>query len=648
MTYRRMAAAVLVFCVPAALAAQDAGILKVIPEKTLVAVMTKDATAAEAHLRALAQKLDADLPKTPLLALIAEAFDVDDVAAVARSATVDLKAPLAVVMLTPAMDLDGEPIGIVMKVADYKKFLHELAGLADAVRPEVTRDGTDIVDGAKNSFFAARLGPFAVVAEAEYVIKTFKAEAKKSLAVSGMTSLTKAYAGCDVACYLNLDEAMRWLRPMMGVIDDPETKLGMDVFAQIDAVCAGVTTGAEGATAVVTMHATPKSSFARLANALEPGKPDLATFFDAPGILALAWDVGPAFREAFLKVRRDVITSQAHVKQAYERANLLRAFEETQEKGTGKGALAWQVPKEGEGFVRMVFFERVKPGAKFSANYKKRLLAPIRVPDPTTGSMEMDIRIVERAETHRKTAIDKLSVTFSRHARAPGPDVAQDDAVALLRMIMGPEMRMYLARSGDVQLGTLGFADSGEIKTQIDRLLDARRGRIAVSPVFREAMRNLPESCTVRAAGSLAEVLRAGFPVFMDAQFPGVGREIRKVRFEKPSAAGVTIGPARQGLVLHLNVPVQEMKNTWKIFKATTESIEKHLREQIAEIHERNADLNRDLADAKRKYEALHAEKERIIADLKRDLDASGAELDKLEAKRKKLEAESNGARPGE
>ncbi|HUV38834.1 MAG TPA: hypothetical protein VMY39_04440, partial [Planctomycetota bacterium] len=129
--------------------AQDADILKVIPESSLVAVATKSASGAEKHLGELVAKFDVKLPPGSLFNVVLAMFDVggEDPLELARAATVDLDGPMALVLVVPAHHIPGKPVGVVVKPADYKRMLKELVRLADAAAVEVTPDGTDVING---------------------------------------------------------------------------------------------------------------------------------------------------------------------------------------------------------------------------------------------------------------------------------------------------------------------------------------------------------------------------------------------------------------------------------------------------------------------------------------------------------------------
>jgi len=585
---KRSTAVLLVLSLSSVLFAQDADILKVIPEKSLVAVVVRNVDGAETHLRELVEKFDGKLPEGGLFDAVLKMFDIrtEDPADLAKAATIDLKGPMALVMVVPAHHIPGKPVGVVVKAADYKKLLNELARVADAPAVEVTPDGTDVVKGETGTGFAAQIGPYAVLAEAEYVIKTFQAEVNRSLHVSNVKTMGKTVTENDFAVYVNLDDVVKAFDPQIaafrrmmkmavenapdqpGMPADPEARvrtfdaqvdLMLKLAQQTDMLCVGLKTNAAGARTVVTCRARPNSVLARVLAQIEPAPVRMLDTFDGPTIMAGEYYVRPEAAEAAQELVDKFLLNSGTVKDTEALKTFHEKLRKQRARTTGRFAFVWAPPEAGKGIVRLIVVEETKPGAEPA----KKKLDEIMNLKQNLGQFKMEVDLQEKVETHRNTSIDLAKITFKGTRDA---EEGVDQALKIIRALFGPAMVIYGAEAGGRSVGTVGYETSGALKTQIDRILDKKHGSLLTSQMWREAVAKLPAKRSAVMTLSVAEFYKVILPPMMEAHMPELAERFRKVEFERDSAAGISFGPVEGGAILHMNVPVQEMLNVREVF----------------------------------------------------------------------------------
>jgi len=586
--------------------AQDADILKVIPESSLVAVATKSASGAEKHLGELVAKFDVKLPPGSLFNVVLAMFDVggEDPLELARAATVDLDGPMALVLVVPAHHIPGKPVGVVVKPADYKRMLKELVRLADAAAVEVTPDGTDVINGEDGVVFAARLGDFAVVAEAEYVVKTFKAAGNRTLAVAPVGDLRKTLLENDFAVYVNVNdlviafdpqiamfrrmmsEAAR-IAPQPGMPLDPQKRqqamdaqvdVMLKVASETESLCVGLNAGPGGAGLVTTCQAVPGSTLANIFLHMKPSPEKLIQLLDGPGVFALEMAVDPELLLAAQPlVDRFLLKSGQVADQAGLAEHKAKVAKEYLRR-TGRAAMAWTDAPGEPGILHFVYVEEKRPGAP--KRDVARDLADIPGLKDTVGPLDVELDVKENVETYRGVAIDRVEATFTVKPEGAGEMEAMGgpDMSGIIKMLFGRTVVVYNAELVDKSLGTVGYAKSDALKTVIDRVLDGRKGGLAGSPAFADAVKGLPAARSGLFTMSVAEMYRLVLPPIFKLQMPGMNLpEFEKIRFEHPSAAGASYGPSPGGMVVHVNVPVQEMLNVRTVFQAIFKAFERRM-----------------------------------------------------------------------
>ena len=581
--------------------AAEADVLTVIPEKSLAAVMTRNAQEAEKHFRDMAKELVGELGEGSLVGELLRELNVFP----ARrreapegpggvSEAVDLKGPLALVLVTPAFDIPGMPVGVVVRVSDYKKLLRELAETVGAPAPEVTPDGTDVLKGERKSVFAARLGQYAVVGDAEYVVETFKAQAAKPLSGSNVAALRKTYLTSDLALYVNMDELMRTFAPQIngfkqmmeqqiknqprGAADPMRAEqmaklLGayvdmlISVFSQIDAGCTGITFGSDGAKVASVYQAVAGTAFARMAARVRAVRFKLLEGVDGPALSAAGWHVPPESIEELTGYVAEFFVKSGLAGEEGKNNSFMESYRKLMKAASGEGAFLWSVPGEGKGLMRFTYLLALKPNANVRGAIKDYVVKSMEFMNAFGGPVKVETQFEEAVETHRGCAIDRITVTFRQNPDAPEPMDPDADVMGMIETMYGPKLVTYLAQARDTFIYTTGYATTDAVKTQVDKVLDGKRGNYVDSAAYKDAVKGLPTGRSWVMVFAAADMVKSFMSAFLGRRAPGGEDPLKGLEFERASGIGMSLGPAQNGMAIHLNVPMQEMQNLKKLIE---------------------------------------------------------------------------------
>ncbi len=573
-------------------AADDADILSVIPETSLVAVVTKNADQAANHWFKMAVPLGAKAPdknKGAFDALIDKMPRENAEAPFPPS--VDRKGPLAFVVVIPSLDVQGDPVAFILKVSDYKTFLGEWAKMEGAAAPEVTPDGTDVIHGKKDSTYAAQLGKFVAISPAEYVIRNLKADAEKNLATGKVAAIRKLMDTSDLAVYTNPDLTVKTFEPQINFFktmmkkqmeqqaarrgDDekgPDPKamakfMGayidtlLEFAGETDALCAGVKFSEKGAAGSFVAQPIPETTLSRLAAAVKPAQGDPLARFDGPFVAAATWDLKPELSAEVLKLVDEFIQKmdlpeddQSPIKDAVESYKKMMACL------AGPGGFVWSSGAD-QGAIHVTQIMDVVPGKDLAAAMREYMTgAGARI--STMGSnLKTSLSYDPKIETYRGVVIDRSAMKFS-----VDEDKADEQTRKMLKMFQGmygESFVSYTARVKDAVVMDGGSKDTAPIKATIDRILDGKGGNLVNSTAFAEAVSGLPEKRAALIVMSFEDLMKTVGK--MGLEIPGLDR-LAKVKVEKPAAIGMSVAPAEKGVVMDFNVPMQEMLNIRQFF----------------------------------------------------------------------------------
>jgi hypothetical protein len=577
-------------------AALQADILKVIPEQSLAAAVTRNAEEAEKRIHDLVDKLVTDLPKESLIEPLLRELKLrprkpkgDAAAADAGPAsTIDLKGPFAMVLISPRDDAPGTPVAVVVRVRNYKDLLQELAGVVGAAAPEVTADGIDLLKGEKTSLFAIPSGDYAVVADAEYVIKAFKTDAEKNLAVADFPELRKAYETGDVAVYHNVDAVAKryaadidaWKQALGEQVKNPpkEEPVMMDPekaartftavaewvvksWSQTDAISWGFTFRDEGVRGAVRMRPVAETSFARLLARMKPGRPEILGFLGGPGVASAAWSIDPELFKDLIAPLDDILPKVDAADNKNGKKSFMECLRKLTDAGTGAGAYVWSPPGKEGGLLRYTYLIPLKPGADVSGAVKDFAESSTDLLNACGGPVRTRTKFEEGVETYRDCRIDRITDTFQQNPDAPVPLNPNANVLRMVEAVYGPELAIYVTRARDVLVYTIGYPATDAIKAQVDRVLDNKQGDLVQSADYQSALKGLPQECSVMTAFSLATLLRFG--PSEPALMTGKDREeaIRRIKFDRPAGVGLTVAPVGKDVAVDFNVSIQEMRD---------------------------------------------------------------------------------------
>lgn len=608
---RRVSLSVLAACLVflCHLSAAQADILEVIPEKSLVVVIAKSADGAEANFRDMGERLFGDLPADSMVEKLLQQLKLrptpapDDMnfdpEAAAKASVIDRKGPLAIVVVVPAMDIPGAPVGVVLRVSDYKKFLNEVAVGVGAAAAEVTPDGTDVLKGERDVIFAGQLGRYAVVAQAEYVVKTFKAEIEKNLAASPVEALRQTYDRSDVTLYLNTDDVVKTFglqiekfkvmmqeqmknlppggpQPMpmapekIGQLLATEVDFAVAFYRQLDALTVGLKFGASGLRVASVYQPVPDTTLARLAGRIRPSKLGLLGTLDGPALAAAGWDIDPEVMNETTRVLNEFLAKSGLMEDEGKLKRYIESSRKMMSASGGQGALVWLPPGEGKGLIRLVYILSLRPNANMREAIKENIessadfMAQFQVP------MKIESRMDEAVEAYRNCTIDKVVMTFQSTADEDDPQTKQ--MLELMKLVYGPEILGFLTQANDKFIYTVGYPDSDVLKAQVDKVLDDKTGDVAGQAAFQSAVAGLPAARAGVMMISISSMLKSFMAKIATRMEPGAEQPIRDIQFEKPSGIGMSVGPAQKGIAVHVNVPMEEMQNIKTFFEEMTRS----------------------------------------------------------------------------
>ncbi|HUW55238.1 MAG TPA: hypothetical protein VMZ92_01250, partial [Planctomycetota bacterium] len=558
-----------------------ADVLKVIPEKSLAAAISRNPRACEEHIRLLAAKLTGeDLPEGILLEQLLRHFGLHHTAAprdadgnprqVAPVTTVDCRSPMALVLVTPAMDIPGMPVALVFGTTDYAKCLREIARVlspTDNPLPvEITEDGTDVIKGEKRSIFAARMDTCMVVADAEYVVKTLKAEAGKPLAGSGLTELNRTYLASDLTVYVNVDEVVKTFgaeittfkqvmqqqmknEPGGGGMPGGEQRarmfgaqidLVMRLLSQIEASCTGVNLGDDGLRLATLYRALPDTALARVAGRVKPLPLTLLSRLDAPAVSMAGWHIAPESLEEVMTFFEEFFVKSGIVGEEDDEKNkaFTASYRKLMDAASGEGAFLWAPPGEGKGLVRLVYLLELKPDVNIRAEVKDYVEKSMDFANVFQGPLKTESRYEQTVETHRGCPIDRITITFQRNPDAPEPMNPNVDMLGIVEAIYGPNVVAYLTQVKSTLVYSVGYPTSDALKAQMDGILDRRAGDLLRSEMYVEAVKGLPAQRSGVMVISPAEAMRLILGRFVGGA-GDEGNPLEGFEFEKRSGIGV-------------------------------------------------------------------------------------------------------------
>ena len=603
-----LAASLAVLC-PLGVAGAD--ILTVIPEKSLAAVISRDPAAMERNARRMFEKLTGQpMPEGALLGEVLRHFGLHHSAA-ARDAdgnprqvppltTVDAKTPMALVLVTPAMDIRGMPAGLVFKTLDYARCLKEIATVlspTDEPLPvEITEDGTDMIKGDKRSVFAAQLGPYTVVADAEYVVKTLKAEAGKPLSAANVAVLRKMYFTHDVVFNVNTDEMVRAFGPQVNTIKQAmqqqmknqggggggfggaeqrarmfgaQIDLFLKVLSQTDGGCTGVKLS-EGGVNVVTVYRTvPDTTLARLAARVRPVPLGFLDTLGVPAIGAAGWHIAPESLDEMTKIFEKFFVESGMVDDPDNEKSkaFMTSYRKLMEAASGEGAFVWAPPGEGKGLVRLMYLLALKPDVDVRADVREYIEKSMDVANVLQGPLKTESSYEQAVDTHRGCPIDRITITFQKNPDAPEPMNPDMDVLGMVEAIYGPKIVAYLTQARSTLVYSVGYETGDALKAQVDRILDHKRGGLADSEMYREALKGLPAGRSGVVVLSAADMMKLIMTTVIGRAAPEGKNPLEGLTFERASGIGMSFGPAQDGITVYLNVPMQEMQNIKALIK---------------------------------------------------------------------------------
>ena len=574
-------------------AAQEPDILSVIPQTSLAAVVTRNAESAADHWFKMAVPLGAEAPEKGQSAVdaLARKFpgaEEDQTI----PASIDRKGPMALVVVVPSLDVQGDPLAMIFKVSNYKAFLDDLAKREGAAAPEVTPDGTDVVRGKTESTYVAQIGKFVAIAPAEYVIRNLKGDAEKNLAVGNIAAIRKLYETSDVAAYANISLTVKTFEPQINFVktlmkkqmeqqagrqDDEKgakaRQMGQFIVAYLDtlmelageteALCAGVNFSDKGATGRMTVQPVPKTSLAAIAAAVKPARADMAERFDGPFVMAGSWDMRPELVNELLKVLDDFA---GRMDAAADEPNSIKQFIESYRKiadcMAGSGGLVW-TPGEGKTFLHVTEVMEIQPGKDLVAATREYMSRMNAIMSGMGGAVKTKVVVDTRIEAWRGVDIERTAITFSL-ADDQAEDVQMKKALDILNGMYGNPLVVYSARVKDTLVADIGSKDTAALKAALDRVIDGKTGNLTRSPAWAEAVAGLPAGRAVVLAMSIESLLQS-LPK-MGLEIPGMAA-LAKIKVDKPSAVGMSVSPVDKGVAFDVNVPMQEMLNMKKIIE---------------------------------------------------------------------------------
>jgi hypothetical protein len=131
----------------------------------------------------------------------------------------------------------------------------------------------------------------------------------------------------------------------------------------------------------------------------------------------------------------------------------------------------------------------------------------------------------------------------------------------IIETIYGPELAVYVTQVQDKLVYTVGYTTTDALKAQIDKLLDKKAGDLVCSPAWRSATAGLPGASSGVMMFSLADTIKNVLTKVVAQLDPQVPQAAEAVKFDKPSGVGISFGPAPKGVIVYVNVPMQEMEN---------------------------------------------------------------------------------------
>jgi hypothetical protein len=551
---------------------------------------------AETHFRDMAGKLAGDLPEESFVEKFLRSLKLRaEGAEPPKDSVIDVKGPMAVVMVLPALDVKGLPVGVVIKTSDYKKLLEELAKTVGAAGVEVTPDGTDLLKGDKTSLFAASMGQFAVVADAEYVVRTFKAESARNLAASKLDAIKQSMLTDDAVLYVNLDELVKTYgeqinqfkqmmvaqlknapadanAPMdkekLAKILEAEIDFAVSGASQVDALCYGFRFSADGAQVMTHVQALPDTAFARIAALVKPAPLDALNALDAPALLAAGWNFDPALMDEVVKIAKDFVEKSGILEGKPGEEDPFKASQKIMAALSGPGAFLMEPPIEGKGLLRVVYVVGLKPNMDVRADWRDSIQKSLKTLTVLEGPVKVKSKLEAEVEKYRDFPVDRLTLSFEANPEAPEAAPRGPNPLQMIETLYGPEMVVYLAQVRDKLVYTVGYAKSDRLKAQIDKLLDGKAGSLTSSPAWQSATKGLSPAPAAVLVVSYADLLRVYMAQILGVMDPDLGKAIGEVKFDKPSGVGCTLAAAPKGVVLHANIPMQEMENLKTLFMA--------------------------------------------------------------------------------
>jgi len=345
----------------------------------------------------------------------------------------------------------------------------------------------------------------------------------------------------------------------------------IDGAGQTDALCAGVSFSTTGASAEAVIQPGEGTRFAALAAKFRPARSGLLDGLDVPAISAAEWDLGPELMKEIVGGLKMVIDKGGMLKDNEDAARFVKLYGDMLAAMSGPMAFTWDAPArdDGPGVLRMIEVVALKRGGEAMKSALKEqssqvagLMNAFQMPIKFSTEYKADV------ETHRNCGIDRMAMRFEQNPDARGADA---NLSKMLETFYGPELVQYYAIAGDKLVVTVGYAKTDVIKTQIDRVLDGTRGNLRRSAFWRDAVKDIPANrtgvLTISAAKMFQTFMAPALGPMMGPAGPEVSTAIRGVTFEKPAASAVAFGPAKNGLALHVNVPMQEMLNLKQLFK---------------------------------------------------------------------------------
>ena len=573
------------------------GILQVIPEKSLVAVITRNAEEAEKHIHPVLEKLVTHLPKGSLVEEVLREFKLRPPVpaggpavpeGAAAPSTIDLTGPFALVRVSAPEDALGTAIAVVVKVRNYKDLLGELAKVVGAVAPGGAADGIDRLKGDKQSLYVLSSGDYAVVADAEYVIKTFKTEAAKNLAVAGFPELAKAYETYDVAVYHNVDAIAKryaadidmYEQGLMEQIKDPpkDEPVMMDPkkaaqsftaladyvvksWTETDAILWGLTFRDEGVRVSAMVRPVPGTPFAGQVGRMRPAKAEVQEFLSGPAVASAAWSIDAQTLKELIAPLDGIVPKVALADNKDGKKSFMEALRKLTDAATGPGAYVWSPPGDEKGMVRITCLVPILMGADVFAIVKDLVASSTELLNSCGGPVRTKTKFEDGVETYRDCRIDRITDTFELTPGAAAPAGANANVLKLVEGVYGKELVTYVTRAHDILVTTIGYPAIDAIKAQVDRILDNRHGDLAAGASYQNALQGLPAERCVESVFSLATMLR--FSSAEQALVDGKDRAevIDQVKFDRPAGIGLTVAPAGQDLAIDFNISIQEMQD---------------------------------------------------------------------------------------